>query len=684
MKNKYINREISWLSFNERVLQEAKNKETPLLERLKFLGIFSSNLDEFFRVRVATLKRLLNLKKSDYRQNLLSKKELIDIQKKIHDKVILIQSKFDLVYQELISDLKVNQIVFLNEKQLTFSQIEIVRKYFIDEIVNTIFPIILHEKLPIPFLRDNTIYLACKLSYKNKKGAQYALIPLPTKVKKRFYIIQEKSALSNVIFIDDVIRANLDTIFSCFDFDQFEAYTIKITRDAEIDLEQDVNQNLIDKLKESLKLRKKGEPVRFIYDKDIPSEMLKFILNKLKIKNSELIAGQRYHNFKDFMKFPDIKKNQFKYHEQKPLYINEIDRNKTIFNYIAINDILLNHPYQSFSYVIRFLREAAIDPKVFAIKICLYRVAENSNVVNSLINAVKNGKKVVVMMELKARFDEEHNIYWSDKLKEAGAHVIHGISGMKVHSKICLVYRKEEKGIIKYAHLSTGNYNGDTAKTYCDSEIITCNKKITNDVEKVFNKIENFNLRPVKFTSLLVSPFNFRKKIIELIENEIKNKKIGLKAEIFFKLNSLVDEEIIDQLYKASQAGIKVNIIIRGICCLKPGIKNLSDNIKIISIVDRYLEHSRIYKFHNSGKELIYLSSADLMTRNIDYRIEVTFPILEENNKKIINNMIDIQLNDNVKARIIDENQTNKMVEKGFPQIQAQNEFYSYLKLSKL
>lgn len=681
-KIKYINREISWLSFNDRVLQEANDNEVPLIERLKFLGIFSSNLDEFFRVRVATLKRLLLLKNS--KDNKLDRKEIIETLNNIHDKVIIQQTKFNYIYETLIKKLKTKKIYFLNETQINNQQIIDVKKYFKDEILNSIFPIILDSNRPFPFLRDNTVYLACKLSSSKNKTKKYALIPLPTKVKKRFFILPGKEVSTNVMFIDDVIRVNLDVIFSSFNFDTYEAYTIKLTRDAEIDIEQDVSQNILDKMKDLLKLRKKGEPVRFIYDKEMPKDLLKFFIQKLKVEKSELIPGQRYHNFKDFINFPDLKKAEFKYQKSSPLYINQLENSRSMFESISKNDILLSHPYQPFNYVVRFLREAAIDPKVYAIKISLYRVAENSNIVNALINAVKNGKKVFVMMELKARFDEEHNIYWSNKLKEEGANVMFGIPKFKVHSKICLVYRKEENGLVRYAHLGTGNYNGDTAKVYCDHSIFTSNKKITQEVDMVFNCIENFRTSKPNFKELLVAPYNLKSKIIEMIQKEISFAKNKKNAYIKMKMNSIVDIEVINALYAASNAGVKIELIVRGICCLVPGVPKMSENIKVVSIIDRYLEHARLYIFGNGGKEKMYLGSADMMTRNLENRIEVCFPIYNEIVKKDLNKLIDIQLNDNCKAREIDEHQLNQYVKAKLPRIRSQEEFYNYLKNQNL
>lgn len=678
-KVKLINRELSWLSFNDRVLQEANDKNVPLLERLKFLGIFSSNLDEFFRVRVATNKRLLQVKST--KQQPINKKQIQDLLIDIHNKVIIQQAKFNKIYEDIIDELKGKKVYFIDEKRLNSQQLLEVRKYFKEEIINTIFPLILDVKRSFPFLRDNTIYLACKLSNKLTKSKKFALIPLPTKLKKRFYLLKEESGTTYVMFIDDVIRANLDVIFSSFEYDQFEAYTIKLTRDAEIDIESDLSVDIVDYMKNSLKLRKKGEPVRLIYDNEMPNDLLKFINQKLKIKREELIPGQRYHNFRDFISFPSIKKLNLKYKPIEPLYIKDLDNARSIFDIIKTKDILLSHPYQPFAYVVRLLREAAIDPNVTTIKITLYRVAENSNVVNALINAVKNGKKVIVLMEIKARFDEEHNIFWSNKLKEEGATVIYGIPGYKVHTKLCIIERKENKVSNFYAHMGTGNYNGDTAKIYCDHSILTSNKKLTSEINKVFAFIQDFKPEKYKFNQLIVSPINMRSKFIEMIDNEIAHKKSGNPAYIKFKMNSLVDEQMIEKLYEASRAGVKVDLIIRGICCLNPDFSSVKNPISIISIVDKFLEHARIYIFGNGGKEKIYMGSADLMTRNIENRVEVTFPVIDTNIKNDIRALFDIQQSDNTKARIIDTYQINDYKPTKVPSIRSQEEFYNYLKI---
>ncbi|MBC7425161.1 MAG: polyphosphate kinase 1 [Bacteroidia bacterium] len=673
-----LNREIAWLSFNDRVLQEADDSDVPLIERFKFLGIFSSNLDEFFRVRVATNKRLLNLKRKSVEA--MSKVDIEKLLQQIHKVVIDQQKKFDDIYHKLLDDLKAKHIFFINEKQLNIAQTIEVKEYFYSQIEPVIFPLILDKSREFPFLRDNTIYLAVKMTNTKTKDIKYALIAVPTKVVSRFYVLPIHEENTYVMFVDDVIRISLNDIFSAFDYDKFEAYTIKLTRDAELELESDVSQNILEKVRNSLKQRKKGIPVRFIYDESMPADMLKFINGKLQIGKDGLIPGQRYHNFRDFIKFPLIGEPSLRSKPLEPVYIPELDSAKSLFEAISKRDYMLSHPYQPFNYVVRMLREAAIDPQVFAIKITLYRVAENSNIINSLINAVKNGKKVFVMMELKARFDEEHNIYWSNKLKEEGASVSFGIPNMKVHTKMCLIYRREGHAVTHYAHIGTGNYNGETAKSYCDHSIFTRNKKITSELVRVFNLIENYKSKHYNFKHLLVAPINMKTRFIEMINREIKNKKAGKPAFIILKMNSLVDPEIIEKLYDAGRQGVKIDLIVRGICCLVPGEAGLSENIRAISIVDKFLEHARVYIFGNAGNEEMFLGSADLMTRNLENRIEICFPVLDPRVKTELRMMINIQLKDNMKARIINRDFDNDYVPESVPRIRSQVEFYDYLK----
>lgn len=675
----YKDREISWMLFNERVLQEAENEDTPLLERLKFLAIFSSNNDEFFRVRVAILLR--NQK--------LGKRSLIQfppqvILSEIQRMAVLQSERFTRAYDNIIQKLEQHKIHILNENQLNEMQRIAVVDYAKKEVMPYLFPVIIDDLKHVPHLRDRSIYLAVRMSYSTKQHQpKHAIIEIPQSPLNRFFILPEEGEHKNIMFLDDVIRTSLKRIFNIFDFDQFEAYTIKLTRDAEFTLDEeegdDFRKTLLEKIQRSLKQRSKGVPTRFVYDADMPKAMLELLIDKLQLRNINLISGGRYHNFKDFMDFPKVGKPENYFAPLPPIAIPALDHNRTMFGAITEKDYFLSHPYQSFDYLIRMLREAAIDPKVQSIKITLYRVAKHSNVVNALINAVKNGKKVTVLMELQARFDEEHNIYWTNQLQEAGARVHFGKPGQKVHTKVCLVYREEDGKQVKYAHLSTGNYNGVTSRIYCDHGLLTKNTRYTDDLDKLMDMLFQ-SPRKHKFEHILVAPDNMFKRFESAVDNEIKNARAGKKAYIIAKMNSLLDEGMVKKLYDASRAGVKIDLIVRGICAIVPGIQGLSENIRVISIIDRFLEHARVYIFANDGDELMYLASADWMTRNLFNRIECGFPIFDKDIQRELRDIIDIQLKDNVKARLIDSDYDNKYVRNNAPQIRSQYAIYAYLK----
>lgn len=680
---KIINREISWLSFNDRVLQEAADVRVPLLERMKFLGIYSSNMDEFFRVRVATLKRMLKLDEAELRTIGVKPKKILQ---QIQDRVLELRKKFDNIYKELITELAGANIFLVNETQLTEAQGAFVRNYFHKTVRPTLVPIMLDSASVFPMLKDNNIYLAILLTKKLKstKRRKYALIELPTDIIPRFLVLPPEGENNYVIILDDVIRYCLDEIFAIFNFDQIEAYTIKLTRDARLDLEDDVAENLLQKISKGLKQRKRGEPVRFIYDECMPLELHRFLFNMLKLRKSDnLLPGSRYHNFKDFMNFPRIGREDLRYKSFNNIVHPILEKSANMFELIKKKDVLLIFPYHSFDYVIDFLREAAIDPKVDSIKITLYRVAENSNVVNTLINAVKNGKQVTVVVELQARFDEEANIFWANKLREEGAKVIFGSPGLKIHSKLCLISRKERNTIKQYAFIGSGNFNENTSRIYSDIALLTSKNAISNEVAKVFSMLQN-SFKIETFQHLLVAPYYMRSSYIQLINKEIEEAKAGRQAWMILKMNSLMDVEMIDKLYEASKAGVKIRLIIRGICGLKPGINGLSENIEAISIVDRYLEHARIMVFCNAGKKKIYFGSADWMTRNLDHRVEVNCPIEDETIKKDIFTFLCIQWSDNMKARILDKGQNNYY--KSLPKevhIRSQYEMYEWMEGNK-
>lgn len=674
-----VNRELSWLSFNDRVLQEAQDKSVPLMERIKFLAIFSSNLDEFFRVRVANVRRLLQYQRKQKLKEANQTARLLNAIQKI---VVKQQEIFNEVFDVHIKqELAENQIFMINEHELNHTQKSAIRQYYKTEVLSNLFPVMLDHLREFPFLRDRSIYLAVKMTKADGSvRPKFALIEIPSEVLNRFFILPKTDENTYIMLLDDVIRISLPEIFSFFDYDQFEAYTVKLTRDAELDIDnENLTESFVSKIAKSLKERHKGVPVRFIYDEDIPEDLLQFIIKKNKFTKESLIPGGRYHNFKDFFDFPSIGPSNFRYQPMPTLPVPRFENTKALFTEIKKKDVVLHHPYQSFDYVIRFLREAAIDPSVYAIKITLYRVAKHSNIVNALINAVKNGKEVTVVMELQARFDEESNLYWTNKLQEAGATLIFGVPNYKIHAKCCVVFRRENNVTVHYAHLSTGNYNGRTARLYSDTAIFTADPRITKDVIKVFSFINNFPRIQYKFSHLLVAPNYMKKEYLRMIDVEIKNARKGVAASISAKMNSLVDSNMIQKLYEAAQAGVKIRLIVRGINCLIPGVKGKSENIEVISIVDRYLEHTRVFMFTNGGKEKIYLSSADWMTRNLDRRIEIAFPILDAEVAEEIKAFFELQWRDNTKARIIDAEQNNHFRAHQIPSIRSQIEFYHYL-----
>jgi len=671
-----INREISWLYFNERVLQEAADPTVPLIERIKFLAIFSSNLDEFYRVRVATLSRLASLNEKSKEILGYSPKKLLN---QIKNLVVKQERKFNDLYENIIvKQLAEEKIFLLNDKQLNVSRGTFVRHHFREKLLATLVPIMLNTATPLPELRDRAIYFFVKL-IKDKK-VTYALIEIPDNLP-RFTVLPETNNLKFIILLDDIVRYCLEDIFFIFEHDSIEAFSIQLTRDAELDLDKEVSGKFIDALSRSLQKRKKGKPMRLLYDSEMPMDMLKYLVGKMGLHGESLIPGNRYHNFKDFISFPNVGSAELEYVKYPALPVENLTFDRSLMTMIAKKDYLISTPYQSYDYVIHFLREAAIDPMVKEISIAVYRLAENSRIMHALVNAAKNGKKVNCLVELRARFDEQNNITWSRRLEEEGVNVIYGTEGYKVHSKICLVNRTGKDGkSTYYACLSTGNYNEKTARMYADHTLLTANKKITADLVKVFKDI-NKGALPKGLKNLIVSPFDSRPAIYKLIDNEIKNAKAGKPAYMILKMNSLADEQMVLKLYQANNAGVKIQIIVRGMCCLVPGMKGYSENIEVISIVDKYLEHARVHVYCNGGDELVYLTSADFMTRNIDTRVEVGFPIYDKDVKKEIRDIIDIQLSDNTKSREINKDNTNKYHKtKSELPVRAQIDIYTYLK----
>lgn len=678
-----INREISWLSFNHRVLQEAADQGVPLIERIKFLGIFSNNLDEFFKVRVASIKRMIDLGPSNKKhfKKLFGDKPKA-ILKQIQEIVIGQQTQFQQIYQGILKELESENIFIINEKQLNEEQAAWVKDYFEDEVQPVLSVVLLHNVKEFPYLKDKAIYLATKLQgNKPELKTEYAIIEVPSNILPRFIVLPSPEDKKYLIILDDVIRFCLEDIFSIYDYNKFEAYTIKLTRDAELDVDNDLSQSFIEKIANSVYRRNKGQPVRFVYDRDIPEDVFAYIKSGLELDDDDnLIPGGRYHNFKDFMAFPGFGYSHLYYPPMPPLDHPLIQPNESIFKVIAKKDILLHYPYQKFLDFITLLREASMDPGVSSIKITLYRVAQNSKVINALINAARNGKSVMVIIELQARFDEKSNIYWSKKLEEVGVKVFFGIRGLKIHSKLVLITRKEDQKTALYASVSTGNFHEGNASVYSDTTLLTADKRITQEVKKIFNFFEN-TFKTFTYKSFLVSPNHARRRLMILMDNEMKNAELGRDAWIIIKTNSLVDNDMIKKLYQVSEAGVKVRLIIRGTCSLIPGEPGMSENIEGISIVDRYLEHSRIFVFCNNNRELYYISSADWMPRNLDHRIEVTCPVYDPDLQKELRTQIEMQWTDNVKARVLNKQQDNRYkTSKNKKRFASQVEFYDYLK----
>ncbi|NVO21582.1 MAG: polyphosphate kinase 1 [Bacteroidetes bacterium] len=672
-----LNREISWLNFNARVLQEATDPDTPLIEKIRFLGIYSNNLDEFFRIRVATLSRMKGMNKKLYHDAYINpRKTLKEITRFDREK----QKEFQKVFRLLIKELADNQIFILNEADLSPSQGEFVKKYFQDHVRPRLFPIILNN-LKGSFLKDHSLYMAVVLKVKRNPALEkFALIEVPVGLLSRFLILPKEDSKQYFMILDDVIRYCLEDIFAVFGFDYFKAYAVKFTRDAELDMDNDVSKSFLEIMSESIKQRDAGTTVRFTYDRNIPVRLLEQLLEKLQYTKSDtIIASGRYHNFRDFMSFPNFGNPQLEYKPMPPLSHPSFSNKESIMANMKERDIMVHYPFQSFQHIIDLLREASLDPEVRTIKMTLYRVATSSSIVNALINAARNGKEVTVFLELQARFNEEANIYWSEKMQQEGVRVIQSIPGFKVHAKLLLIRRKEAEKNVYYAAIGTGNFNETTARIYGDLTLFTSNKSITSEVNSVFHLFDSKYSVP-KFKHLLVAPFSMRNQFIRLINNEIQNAKKGKDAWIILKMNSLVDEKSVRKLYEASKAGVKIQLIIRGICVLLPGIPKLSENINAISIVDRFLEHARVFVFCNNNAPLFYISSADWMVRNFDYRIETACPIYDVNIQKEILAILEMQMKDNSKARLLGEQNTNEYLPRpaGAVKYQSQLETYSY------
>lgn len=688
-QNQYINRELSWLQFNARVLQEAEDETVPLIERLRFLGIFSNNLDEFFKVRYATIKRIDLAGKNA--KSVLGGIKAGKLLEEITQIVIEQQSESLEVLDKIQNQLQEHDVYIINEKQVSPSQEIFVKDYFLSVVSPALVTIILNDLKELPSLKDSAAYLAVKMVMKEEipqqgiskllhrqvRERKYVLIEIPRSIN-RFVVLPEENGKQYIILLDDLIRFNLKTIFNIFEYESVSAHMIKITRDAELDIDSDLSKSFIEKISISVKDRIKGDPVRFVYDMNIDEDTLSFLMGKMGIDSTDsIIPGGRYHNRRDYMSFPALGKEKLLYKAIEPLPIPGLVLQGSLLGRIAKKDYLLYAPYQSFAYVVKFLREAALDPKVRSIKITIYRLAKISHIASSLINAVKNGKKVTVQIELRARFDEVANIRYAEQMQQEGVNLIFGVTGLKVHCKTCVIEREENGKLYKYGFLSTGNFNESTSRIYTDYTLFTGNQELLREINKVFDFFE-INYKVSRYKHLLVSPHYTRTALIKLINTEIENAQKGRSSGIKLKLNSLSDFTLIDKLYEASREGVKIRLIVRGICSLIPGVPGMSENIEAISVIDKFLEHPRVYIFNNEGDPKIYISSADWMTRNMDYRVEVSCPIYDEDLKKEILETFNICWNDNVKARVHSLDQDNAYRRNDQPPWRSQFALYEY------
>lgn len=674
-------RELSWLSFNARVLQEAQDKEVPLIQRVRYLGIFSNNLDEFFRVRVAEVRRLISLSSGKRHQR--AEKLLAAIQYR----VLLLQQDFEVIYAKLLRELARKGVYLINETQLQDDQLAFVEAFFHSKVLPELEPILLRDDQPIPNLADESLYLAVDID--TNSGPQYALLEVPTNRLGRFIEIPGREGGKGRVFIvlDNIIRACLPQVFrGVFEIDAVSAYCFKFSRDAELEIDASINESLITKMASGLKQRRRADAVRFVFDEQIPKRMLDYLRKRFGFgRYDSMIPGARYHNSKDFMSFPNAGSKTLEFKPLPTIPVDRLDTEGSIFTAIREQDVFLYYPYHPFDYLLDVLKTAALDPNVVAIRICLYRVAKNSRVVDALVNAKDNGKAVQVVVELAARFDEQANIAWAQRLTDAGIEVIFGIPGLKVHSKLFLIERRESQKLCYYSHIGTGNFNENTARLYTDFSLLTFDQSIGRDVAKVFDFLK-YNYRRPEYEQLLVSPHSSRPGLMAMIDREIKHARDGYRAEIILKCNNIVDPQFSSKLYEASQAGVEIRLIVRGMCSLTPGVPGLSENIQAISIVDRYLEHARVYVFHNRGRPDYYFGSADLMTRNIDFRVEVLCPLRDPEAQKTVQDILDQQWHDNVKARRINIEQDNASLlpAKHSGKLHAQETIYRYLATGKL
>ncbi|SIT24009.1 polyphosphate kinase 1 [Chryseobacterium gambrini] len=677
-------RDITWLAFNERVLQEAMDEKVPLHLRIRFLGIFSNNLDEFFRVRVAGLKRAMDFKEKVIAESFYQPPS--KILQKINDIVMRQQQNFDKTWKKILAEMAEHHVYIKTAKNLSANQKEFVRKYFDEVVESNVIPILLHENTPMPYMRDKSLYLGVAMRKKDwQYSSNYAIIEIPSRFVGRFVLLpSEDVEEKNVMLLEDVITFNLPHIFSYFGYDEFAANAFKVTKDAELELDNDIRTNFAEKIEKGLKNRRKGKPTRFVFDKDMDKALLEMLIRKLNLtKKDSIIPGGKIHNFKHFMDFPDVFERYEKPVERTSFTHPAFENTERVTDVILKHDVLLTFPYHKYNPVIDLLREAAMDPDVKSIQITAYRLASSSKIINALIYAARNGKEVTVMLELQARFDEESNLEWKEMLEPEGITVLIGIPNKKVHAKLCVIKKRSHNKTIQYGFVSTGNFNEKTARIYGDHLLMTADRGIMADINKVFNVLKKpkDDYLPILKTckNLLVCPQFMREKIVHHIDKEIEEAKAGRRAEMIVKANSVSDRSLIEKLYEAAQAGVVIRMIVRGIYCAV-NQKDFKEKIKAISIVDEYLEHARVMYFYNKGAEDMYISSADWMTRNLDYRIEAAAKITDKNLKKELKDILDIQLKDNVKARILDKKLSNEYIDNDKEECRSQIETYRYLK----
>ena len=677
LEKPFVNRELSWLDFNKRVLQEAQDPNVPLLERIRFIGIFSNNLDDFFKVRYATVKRIAQMEAKDLSAEEISKAE--KLLQEITEKTIALQDQSFLTIQQITIELRKEQIYVLNESNLDKAHAAFVHDYFNENVSASLTTVMMDAHTKVPTGKGNNVFLSVRMQQKQSPNPLFALIQIPSHLD-RIIVLPSRGKKRYIILLDDLIRHQMHHLFEIFEPKNIEAHMIKFTRDAELDFDDDLNKSYVEKIASSVRDRGDGDPVRFVYDKNIAPETLDLLLRKLHIGTRDsIIPGGRYHNRKDYIKFPSLGRQDLLYAAKEPLPIAGFSLDKSIFDQISKRDFLQYTPYHSFAYVVKFLHEASLDPNVKSVYITIYRLSDTSQVANALIQAARNGKRVTVQIELQARFDEAANIRYAELFKNEGVNLIFGVPGLKVHSKICLVQRQEKEKLNRYGFISTGNFNESTARIYTDYTLFTSNQPILREVNRVFTFLEtSFKIPTHKH--LLISPFTTASGLKERIDREITHAKSGKKALIRIKINNITNYDIVSSLYEASQAGVQIRMIVRGICCLVPGVKGISDNIEVISVVDRYLEHPRLVIFENDENRDIFISSADWMTRNLDNRVEVSCPIYDKKVQQEIVDAFELSWNDNVKARWVNHTTNSEYRSNDNAVLRSQEAIYAYYK----